>query len=136
MVGDICCALKASQVVELQATTCVSCRELWGVQIADDDILESDSSTEVKWSRHITVRVPGRAFASSVAVGVFVKEHLLRHPLAEEVMVTAAAAGGAVRTSIVDDAVYTKCATRSIRRACTHTLSSGLFERAGIFESF
>ena len=90
------------------------CRALWGAQITDADVLESDSSTDAKWSRHLTVRMPGRAFASSVAVGVFVKDHVLRHPLAAQLQVAAETTGGhSVQTSMVDDAVYTKCAPDS-----------------------
>jgi hypothetical protein len=82
------------------------------VQPAPTGVHESDSSTGVKWSRHVTVHIPGRAFASSVAVGAFVKDHVLRHPLAAQLQVQTAATGGnTAPTSIIDDAVYTKCAS-------------------------
>lgn len=106
-----------------------ACRALWDIHIADSDVLESDSSTETKWSRHLTVRLPGHAFASSVAVGVFVKDHVLRHTLAEQLLVAAPTMGAdSVQTSTVDDAVYTKCAAspphdvRSQRRYASYQL--------------
>lgn len=51
-------------------------RELWGLQLEDSWVWELDSSGPSKWSRHIIVVVPGRAFPSNLAVGAFVNQIL------------------------------------------------------------
>lgn len=52
------------------------CRELWGLRLEDGWVWELDSSSPAKWSRHIIVVVPGRAFPSNLALGAFVTQIL------------------------------------------------------------
>ena len=101
------CLVRTSRV----SRRCTS-RTCWGKQIADCDVLEADSTTDAKWSRHLVVHIPDRAFASAVAAGHFVKQHVLQHPDAQQLDVaTASTAGGREQQccSFVDDSVYTKC---------------------------
>lgn len=51
-------------------------RELWGLQLEDEWVWELDSSSPDKWSRHIIVVVPGRAFPNNLALGAFVNQLL------------------------------------------------------------
>ena len=47
-------------------------RERWGIAVASHWFVELDSSTPAKFSRHITLRLPGHAFACNTAVGAFI----------------------------------------------------------------
>ncbi|KAK9844115.1 hypothetical protein WJX81_004810 [Elliptochloris bilobata] len=53
----------------------------FGLALAPEWVVELDSSTPAKFSRHLVVRVPGAAFASNFHVGAFVKS--LVDPAAE-----------------------------------------------------
>lgn len=44
-----------------------------GIQLEDQGVLELDSSTEKKFSRHLIVRLPGAAFASNIHAGVLIQ---------------------------------------------------------------
>ncbi|EIE21146.1 hypothetical protein COCSUDRAFT_43486 [Coccomyxa subellipsoidea C-169] len=85
-------------------------RELWGLQLEDGWVWELDSSSPAKWSRHIIVVVPGRAFPSNLALGAFVTQ-ILSLPQAAQLRVEKTdgrCTGERHFTSIVDTAVYTK----------------------------
>jgi len=51
-------------------------QERFGLALAPDWVLELDSSTAAKFSRHLVVRAPGAAFASNLQVGAFVRSLL------------------------------------------------------------
>ena len=79
-------------------------------------VLELDSSTDDKFSRHLIVRAPGRAFADNVAAGSFVGS-LLGRPAALEALYVLRPApanggggggGGEARVCVVDKGVYTR----------------------------
>ena len=46
-------------------------RERWGIAVQREWFTELDSSTDAKFSRHVTLRLPGRAFACNRRVGAF-----------------------------------------------------------------
>ena len=69
-------------------------------------LFEAESSTATKWSRHLTVHVPKRAFVDNASVGMFVKRHVLLHPKAAGLRVDRDA-GDPV--CIVDHTVYSRC---------------------------
>ena len=48
-------------------------QERWDVQLEDSWIVELDSSTPAKFSRHLIIQIPGAAFQSNFHVGAFVK---------------------------------------------------------------
>lgn len=87
-----------------------ACRRLWGVSMDAQHVVELDSSTVAKWSRHVIVTLPGRAFASTADVGAFVRGHVLRHPLAAGLLLPSQHLPGGAPASIVDIAVYSRCA--------------------------
>lgn len=83
-----------------------------GVAIEDPGILELDSSTETKFSRHLIVRLPGAAFASNLHAGAVVGwvvaaagEARGRDPRAAALFVSK---GEGKETCFIDTAVYTK----------------------------
>ena len=47
-------------------------RERWGMAVQRDWFTELDSSTDAKFSRHVTLRLPGRAFACNRRAGAFI----------------------------------------------------------------
>ena len=49
-------------------------QERFDVQLEDSWIIELDSSTPAKFSRHLVIRVPDAAFQSNFHVGAFVKD--------------------------------------------------------------
>lgn len=55
-------------------------RTKFGIELQRDYVLELDSTTATKWSRHLVVHLPGAVFASNAHAGRFVKE-VLQHPL-------------------------------------------------------
>jgi len=63
-------------------------QERFGLALAPDWVLELDSSTAAKFSRHLVVRAPGAAFANNLQVGAFVRSLLELAP----VILSAAAA--------------------------------------------
>lgn len=60
-------------VTALVRLTLRALREVIGVQAAETDVLELDSTTPAKFSRHLVVRTPGHAFRGPVHVGAFVR---------------------------------------------------------------
>ena len=52
----------------------LSVQERFDVQLEDSWIIELDSSTPAKFSRHLVIRVPSAAFQSNSHVGAFVKD--------------------------------------------------------------
>lgn len=48
------------------------CRRHFGLALDPRCVYELDSSTPAKFSRHLTVRLPGHAFATNHAMGKFV----------------------------------------------------------------
>ena len=92
----------------------------WGVALDPRlHVLEADSSTPAKWSRHLAVRLPqGAAFRDGQAVGRYVSE-VLSHAAADRLRVRKAEGGGGSAptaaendpsqwTWVVDTAVYTR----------------------------
>ena len=49
-------------------------QERFDIEFKEDCIVELDSSTPAKFSRHVIVRIPGAAFQSNFHVGAFVKD--------------------------------------------------------------
>ncbi len=49
-------------------------QERFDTELKEGCIVELDSSTPAKFSRHVIVRIPGAAFLSNFHVGAFVKE--------------------------------------------------------------
>ena len=49
-------------------------QERFDVQLEDSWIVELDSSTPAKFSRHLVIQIPGMAFQSNFHVGAFVKD--------------------------------------------------------------
>ncbi|KAK9846112.1 hypothetical protein WJX84_012061, partial [Apatococcus fuscideae] len=110
---NIACNPEASgdQLVErLLQLVAHHCWQTWGFELQEDWILELDSSTAVKFSRHVILQIPGHAFASCYMISRFVTA-ILASPEAQSLMlIKEAAAGSAARSfaSLVDTAVYTK----------------------------
>lgn len=52
----------------------LSAQERFDVRLEDSWIIELDSSTPAKFSRHLVIRVPGAAFQSNFHVGAFVRD--------------------------------------------------------------
>ncbi|CAL8469241.1 g8782 [Coccomyxa elongata] len=105
-------------------------RELWGLQLEDEWVWELDSSSPDKWSRHIIVVVPGRAFPNNLALGAFVNQ-LLSLPQAAQLRVEKTDGrrpGERHFTSLVDTAVYTK--NRHFRTALSCKGAKGLVLRS------
>ncbi|BDA45013.1 probable DNA-directed primase/polymerase protein at C-terminar half [Coccomyxa sp. Obi] len=101
-------------------------RELWGLQLEDEWVWELDSSCPDKWSRHIIVVVPGRAFPNNLALGAFVNQ-ILSLPQAAQLRVEKTDGrrpGERHFTSLVDVAVYTK--NRHFRTALSCKGAKGL----------
>ncbi|KDD76476.1 hypothetical protein H632_c212p0, partial [Helicosporidium sp. ATCC 50920] len=46
----------------------------WSLTIEDAAVVELDSSTEAKWSRHLIIRVPGAVWENNAHVGAFVRD--------------------------------------------------------------
>ncbi|KAK9826250.1 hypothetical protein WJX74_002799 [Apatococcus lobatus] len=86
-------------------------RQIWGYELQQDWVLELDSSTPTKFSRHVVIQIPGCAFASCQMVGNFVTS-LLASPEAQALMlvkeIATDSAGRTSFASLVDTAVYTK----------------------------
>lgn len=55
------------------------CRQRWGIELDKTQLVELDSSTPAKWSRHLIVRLAGCAFHNNGHMGRFV-EALLYAP--------------------------------------------------------
>ena len=51
----------------------------FAIKVLPECVLELDSTTPLKWSRHLVVHLPGAAFASNAHAGRFVKQ-ILQHP--------------------------------------------------------
>jgi len=80
--------IKANQIEtllhELVVELCTEIRTVFNITIGRNDIVDLESSTEKKFSRHFIVHFPtGELFADAVECGVFVKSFVGR--LAEEV---------------------------------------------------
>jgi hypothetical protein len=50
------------------------CRQHFGLAVDYGSVIELDSSTDAKFSRHLLVRIPGHAFATNHAMGQFVAQ--------------------------------------------------------------
>lgn len=98
--------LSAARGVEHQAQSLPwsSCRRLRLPEVPDEQIYETDSSTEAKWSRHLVVRVPGHSFASNFEVSVFVRR-VLADGQADQLLVLDEKGA---HVSFVDMAVYSR----------------------------
>lgn len=60
--------------IEASSHACAEygCRIQYGVELQPGMVFETDSSSAAKFSRHLLIKLPGRAFASNHAVGSFV----------------------------------------------------------------
>jgi hypothetical protein len=81
--------------------------------LRDEWVLELDSTTEAKFSRHVVVRLPGAAFASNAHVGAVVREMCAAaaarkgdDPRCAALWV--AGRGGSGEACVVDTGVYTR----------------------------
>ena len=103
----------ASLVDAVVAAACRALHEQFGIACSRRDIVDLDSGTPAKFSRHLIFRLPGNAmFASSVHVGAFVggllagpAAHRPDIPLSEELTVLKADGS---RTCFVDSSVYSR----------------------------
>ena len=105
-------------------------------------VVELDSSSAVKWSRHVIVRLPGAALATFQEAKTFVLQAVLSHPDAVRLLVhKLSARDGLTQISFVDSSVYTKCASQlsnfdnvytsklpGFFRACKANKKKGLFD--------
>ncbi|KAK9811730.1 hypothetical protein WJX72_009209 [[Myrmecia] bisecta] len=84
-------------------------KQEWGFDMQPDWVVELDSSSATKFSRHLTIRIPGHAFPNNHAIGCLVSQ-LLASSEAMQLMVRKGGADEAAHTftSFVDSAVYTK----------------------------
>jgi hypothetical protein len=88
--------------------------ELAGLELADEDLLELDSSTPEKFSRHVIARLPGgRAFASNADAGALAAAAAARVRAAAAAGDAAAAAAvirrkGGGQALVIDEGVYTR----------------------------
>lgn len=77
---------------------------MWGICIEPDrDVLELDSSTAAKFSRHLVVDVPGAAVQSNVVVG-----DLLSRCLDDPALLVRKDGAGEELVPFVDMAVYSR----------------------------
>ncbi|KAK9792264.1 hypothetical protein WJX73_002212 [Symbiochloris irregularis] len=84
-------------------------RHNWGVEMQDDDVIELESSTQSKFSRHIIIPLQGVAFADNSVVGSFVSQLLSKAQSGGlRVLKEAARDGHRVHTTFVDTAVYSR----------------------------
>lgn len=63
-------------VMQAKALSKFVCRDLWDIALEQSNIVELDSSTDVKFSKHLIVKIPGHAFEDNSAVGSFVHQLL------------------------------------------------------------
>ncbi|CAM8906009.1 unnamed protein product [Rhodiola kirilowii] len=88
----------------------------YSIQGCDDWIVELDSSTADKFSRHLIVRVPGAAFKDNIHAGAFVAEICSRINNAKDsedslqklFICKDSTSSGTVRQLFVDSAVYSR----------------------------
>lgn len=80
-------------------------RSRYGLALQASWLFEMDSCTPEKFSRHLIIRIPGRAWPSNGVVGAFVN-NLTGAPGFEGLMVERP--GGGARTCLVDLGVYTR----------------------------
>lgn len=59
-------------------------QEKFGICIGPDAFIELDSSSEIKFSRHLIARAPGCCFRSNAHVGAFVEELFQKKEKEEE----------------------------------------------------
>ena len=88
-------------------------QERLGVKLEDQGIIELDSTTDVKFSRHLIVRLPGAAFANNIHAGVLIqdickmaKEKRDSDPLCAQLFVKKGAE--TEETFFIDTGVYTR----------------------------
>lgn len=62
------------------STSFQSLQELYELELDYQHVLELDSSTAAKFSRHLIIRLPGHAFADNGALGCFVATLLKEDP--------------------------------------------------------
>lgn len=60
-------------ITSLLALTAQALQEQHNVSFESEDVVELDSSTEAKFSRHLIIHLPGAAFSDSVECGLFVR---------------------------------------------------------------
>ncbi|CAM8908337.1 unnamed protein product [Rhodiola kirilowii] len=91
-------------------------RDKYSIHGCDDWIVELDSSTADKFSRHLIVRVPGAAFKDNIHAGAFVAEICSRINNAKDsedslqklFICKDSTSSGTVRQLFVDSAVYSR----------------------------
>ena len=92
----------------------VDCRRKCPAQVTHEQVFETDSSTDTKWSRHLLVRIPGYAFASNAEVGAFVRRMLASSDAAKLNVLDEKGE----RVVFVDMAVYSRCGAVGSFIAC------------------
>jgi hypothetical protein len=110
----------------------IACSQQWGLTFTDAEVFESDSSTEAKWSRHLLVRIPGHAFQNNEHAGRFVRQHILQHADAQQLVVKALSGGEEITRSVVDEAVYTKCAPGQVQASQRARMYHTCLRRASV----
>ncbi|GAB4817437.1 hypothetical protein N2152v2_004483 [Parachlorella kessleri] len=88
-------------------------QDKFSLQMEDSWVLELDSSTDAKFSRHVIIRAPGAAFGNNLHVGAFVRELCCRAGEARQAHSSCPAARvfvkkGTQETLLVDLGVYTR----------------------------
>lgn len=93
-----------------------------GVHLEDSGILELDSSTETKFSRHLIIRLPGAAFATNIHIGAFIQSLCKRAQ--EERALDPRCGALFVKKGDVDDACFIDTGVYTRNRAFRLHLSS------------
>lgn len=85
----ICCLYSCPIVHQAEHMTCTAafsllachlvCRAIWDIQLDVNDIIELESSSSAKFSRHVVITLQNAAFANNAVVGLFVSQ-MLRQP--------------------------------------------------------
>ena len=120
-------AQKEQALVDAFVTICIAfMRQLLLVSCERDDVIDLDSSTAQKFSRHLIFRIPGRAWASNAECGRFVRRlaadlHVRQmEPMIAQFYVATEKPG---RSLFVDMGVYTR--NRNFRLMKSSKLGKG-----------
>ena len=61
-------------------------RRYWAeLSFAKDDVIELDSETAGKFSRHLIIRLPGHAFENNAAAGSFINRIMARPEVCQDI---------------------------------------------------
>ena len=96
-------------------------QELYELDLDYRQVLELDSSTAAKFSRHLVIRLPGHAFADNSQLGCFVASVLKARTGAPEEAAAGPAAAAADETPQGGGSLAHRLLLQKVRRCrCTH----------------